>query len=595
MAAIGLAAALALAGVGCGKADAKPDDTIYLAAGGRVKTLDPALADDLASRNMVGAFYDMLLEYDYLARPYQLRPSMLRRMPEVNADNTVFRFTLRDDLYFPADPCFDGLPADARKITAEDVIFSLKRIADGRLHSPSYWMLRGKVAGIEDFRVISGQAAARDFDVYHTQVAGLTPIDELTFEIRLNAPDPRFLAILALPNTAVVSRRAVEFYGESFAEKPVGSGPFRLTRWIRDYRLDLERNADYRRELFPGAASASDRNRPLPLADRIVCYQIRQPFSAWLLFLQGELDISVLDKDNLDLVAGGEKVAPALAGRGVELIKFIEFEIRYIGFNFRDPLLGSNLKLRQAIALAFDVPGRVSHLNNLMIPAAGPIPPGVAGFDAELKNPYQDGDLERARRLLAEAGYPGGIDPATGNPLEFSFDQGNNTAAQRQLGELMQADLARIGIRVTSSLNSTPRFIEKLREGKTQLFRYSWVGDYPDAENFLQLFYRGNIGGCNRTGFADPAFDRMYERAVKMVDSPERTELYRAMVRHLIGQVPWVFEGFPISCQLKYDWLENYHPHDFAFNRWKYFSVRAAERQARKATFRALDFGKLRP
>ena len=128
---------------GCGRADAAAAGAVHLAAGGRVKTLDPALADDLASRNMVAAFYDTLLEYDYVRRPYKLIPAMLASMPEANADHTEFRFRLRDDLYFPEDPCFAGLPREARRIGTDDVLFSLKRLADARLHSSSYWMVRG--------------------------------------------------------------------------------------------------------------------------------------------------------------------------------------------------------------------------------------------------------------------------------------------------------------------------------------------------------------------------------------------------------------------------------------------------------------------
>ena len=99
------------------------------------------------------------------------------------------------------------------------------------------------------------------------------------------------------------------------------------------------------------------------------------------------------------------------------------------------------------------------------------------------------------------------------------------------------------------------------------------MGDYPDAENFLQLFYSKNIGGCNRVGFSDPEYDRMFEAILPMPDSPERTERYREMVRYLGTKCPWIFEGFPIAYQLNHAWLENYHPHDFAFARWKFLSM----------------------
>jgi ABC-type transport system substrate-binding protein len=226
------------------------------------------------------------------------------------------------------------------------------------------------------------------------------------------------------------------------------------------------------------------------------------------------------------------------------------------------------------LSLAYNVSRRVRHSGNQLLPAQGPIPPGVAGYDENFRNPFAADDLEKAKKLLAEAGYPGGIDPATGERLRFTFDQSGNSSAHRQYGELAAADFAKLGIEVESVLNNNARFYEKLRQGKLQMFRLSWVGDFPDAENFLQLFYSKNSGGCNRTGFADPEYDRMYEAILPMPDSPERTALYQRMVHHLTKQVPWIFEGFPLSYQLNHAGLQNYLSHDFAFGRYKYLVFR---------------------
>ncbi len=566
--------------------------TIRTAAGGRVKTFDPAQADDLASRNLVGAVYDTLLQYAYPDRPYRLIPSMLAKMPEANNTLDVYRFRLRGDLYFADDRCFAGMPESARRITAHDVKYSILRIADARNHSPVYWLFRGKLLGLDAFH--ERTATAEGDDCYDDELPGFCILNDLEFELQLTKPDPRFLYMLAMPNAAVVSRRAAEFYGEEFARKPVGSGPFRLTEWVNDYKLVLERNPKFRHELFAAAENPADRTRPLPLADRIELYQIKQPMSAWLMFLQGKLDIHALDKDNLDLVAGGgADLAPALAARGVKLQRAPEFEVRYVGFNFSDPLLGKNLKLRQALSLAYNVQKRVEHSGFQLVPAQGPVPPGVAGFDPDFKNPNAADDLERAEKLLAEAGFPGGIDPATGERLHFTFDQTGNNSLYRQLGELTAADFAKLGIGVESVLNNNPRFYEKLRQGKLQLFRLSWVGDYPDAENFLQLFYSGNIGGCNRVGFRDAKFDAMFEAILPMSDSPERTRRYQEMTAYLAEKCPWIFEGFPISYMLSYSWLENYHPHDFAFARWKYLSLDPVKRDAARRTFKPLSFAEL--
>lgn len=559
---------------------------LYSAGGSRVKTLDPAQADDLASRNMVAGLFDTLLEYDYVARPYRLVPSMLAEMPKANKTLDVYTFRLRDDLRFAADRCFDGLPESARNITAKDVLYSILRIADRRSHSPVYWLFRGKIKGLDAFH----GAEKPDYDA---GIEGFRILDDRNFEIRLAKPDPRFLYMLAMPNAGVVPRRAVEFYGENFARNPVGSGPFKLTEWINDYRLRLDRNPDYRVQYYPEAEDPADRTRPLPLADRVVFYQIKQPMSAYLMFLQGRLDLNALDKDNLDLIGGGEKLPPALAARGIQLLRTPEFEVRYVGFNFSDPLLGKNLELRRAISLAYDVRRRVEHSGYQLVPAQGPIPPGVAGFDEAFRNPWCADDAELAKRHLAKAGFKDGINPATGARLRFTFDQTGNSPAYRQLGELTAADLARIGVEVEPVLNNNPRFYEKLRQGKLQLFRLSWVGDYPDAENFLQLFYSGNIGGCNRTGFSDPEYDRMFEEILPMPDSPERTVRYREMVRYLADRAPWVFEGFPIAWQLNHAWLENFRPHDFVFSKWKYLSVDPEKRERVRKTFKPLSFAEL--
>ncbi|MDD5698875.1 MAG: ABC transporter substrate-binding protein [Victivallaceae bacterium] len=579
----------------CGRGPGKnPDRTLYLNCG-RVKTLDPALAADLTSRDMVAACYDTLLQYDYLARPYRLIPSMLKNMPEPDKSKTVYTFTLRDDLYFCGDPCFKGLPESKRKVTSRDVVYSFLRIADGRLHSPVFWMFRGKIKGIDAFRRATLRLKPGDNSLYAAGISGLEIIDDAVFRIRLTRPDPRFLYALAIPYASVISRQAVKFYGESFAEHPVGSGPFRLQEWIRDFRLILDRNPDYRREYFPQAADPADRRRPLPLLDRVVGYIIKQEVSAWLLFLQGGLDFSAVGKDNFDQVTGPDgTLAPALAARGVRLLRIPEFEVRYVGFNFTDPVLADNPDLRRAISLAYNVGNLKLHYNGRLIPAQGPIPPGVAGCDPAFRNPYCTYDLDRAREHLRRAGYSGGIDPRTGRSLTLTYDQNGSSPAHRQLAELMIGDLAKIGIKVIPILNNKPRFFQKLRQGKFQLFRLSWVGDYPDAENFLQLFYSKNAGTCNRTFFRDAAFDRMFEEIIPLPDSPGRTRKYEEMVKYLSGQCPWIFESFAVSGQLDQPWLQNFRPHDFAFSRWKYLAVDAAKRAAVKKDFKPLTFSELR-
>ena len=559
--------------------------TVFSNSGGKIRTLDPIHADDLASRDLLGAIFDTLVEYDYTQRPYSLKPSMVKVMPLPSHNFTQFHFSLRNDLMFPKTPLFPE-----RKITPHDVKYSLLRLADSRLNSPLYWLVRGKIKGFDEFHKLSASTPKNDFAIYDDPVPGFVIHNDSEFTITLNHSDPAFLYRLALPNTAIIRREAVEKYPNSFGRNPHGSGPFVLQKWINDYKVVLVRNPHYRFEVFDKASNSSDRSRPLPLADKIEIALIRQPMTSYLMFLRGDIDFHSLDKDKADVAAPGGNLAPALKKRKVSLISFPEFEIRYVGFNFKDPLLAGNKKLRAALSLAYDVRRRVKFTNNQLIPVQSPIPPGVKGFDPLFRNPNASCDLEKARKLLAEAGFPNGIDPSTNSPLVLTFDQSGSTTTHRQYGELAAADFAKLGIKVVSVLNNKPRFYEKLRQGKTQLFRLSWIGDYPDAENFLQLFYSKNSGGCNRCQYSDPEFDRLYEKLSQLPDSPERVSICRKMVDILTADCVWIHEGIPLSWQLKHDWLENFHPHDFAFIRWKYISVDPQKRERLKKTFTPLGF-----
>jgi len=570
-----------------------PAAVLHTPSGGLVKTLDPIQAEDLASRNLTALVYDTLLQYDYTARPYRLKPSMVTAMPKVSDDFKYYEFELRDDLYFSDDAVFSADKSSA-KVTVEDVKFSLLRSADIRNHSPVYWMFRGKIAGLEEFRKKSGLLDNHDNSIYDEDLPGFKKISDRKFAIILKRSDPHFLYMLAMPNAGIVSRRAAEFYGEHLARHPVGSGPFVLKEWIANLRLEFRRNPGFRAEYFSDAPDIADRNRKLPLLDAVKIYQIRQPMSSWMMFLQGNVDINVLDKDNLSqLTFSGRELIPALKARGIKLARSPEFEIRYIGFNFDDPLLGKNVKLRQALSLAYNVQRRVTHVSGQLLPAQGPIPPGVAGYDPDFINPFAVYDLEKAKKLLAEAGFPGGIDPATGKPLKFTFDQSGTDTSHRQMGELAVDDWRKLGIEVDSVLNSKPRFFDKLRQGKFQLFRLSWVGDYPDAENFLQLFSSANIGGCNRCRFSDPETDQLFNRITSLPNSEERTELCKKMSRKLAEKCAWIYEGVPISCELHHAWLKNFIPHDFHFVRWKYLDVDENLRNKLKSTFRPLSFREL--
>ena len=566
--------------------------SIYSAQGGKIKSFDPVLADDLGSFNIIGALFDTLVQYDYSARPYKLKPSMLAEMPVFSKDFRSCRFKLRSDLHFQDHQIFKAAGKSTR-ITADDVIFSLKRLCDPRKNSPLYWILRGKIAGMDIFRNAAAKADVSDFSPYDIPIPGMIKHNDLEFSLIFTSPQPRFLYLLAMPSTATVSRDAEVFFKDRFGRTPVSSGPFIVKHHHHDYKLHLIRNKKFRKEYFPEAENTSDRTRPLPLSDEIIMYTVKQPVTAWLLFLQGKIDYNAVAKDDADLISGGE-LPRSLKERGIQLLRSPSFEIRYIGFNCNDPKLGRNKKLRQALSLAYNVKTRITHSNFQLLRAHTPIPPGVAGHDEKYINPWSADDLDKAKKLLAEAGYPGGIDPETGKPLRLTFDQSGDSISHRQIAELTRREFRELGIEVECIFNFKPRFFQRLRRNQMQLFRLSWTGDYPDAENFLQLFYSGNAGSCNRSNFSQPEFDRLYEKIIQLPEGRERENLCRQAAALITEAAPWILEGYPISYQLLNPWLENYLPHDFEFTRLKYLSVDPEKRQKKQRQFKPLKFSELR-
>lgn len=559
--------AAAMISAGCSrKAEDNRQCHLRFGSSGVVKSLDPSLGSDLVSRNMCGVIYDTLLQYDYPNIPYKLEPSMLKKMPELSADGKTYTFELRDDLYFHESAIFKS--RSDRKVTSDDVIFSFKRIIDTSRNSPLYWIFRNKIKGIEDFR----KATAEDCGGNYPALEGLQKIDDLRFKIILERPDYRFLYFLALPNCGIISHKAVLADKDHFSTKPIGSGAFKLKTWKKGYKIEFERFNDYREEYFEQAVNPADRTKKLPLADGMTFYIFKRNFAPWLLFLQKELDMAVLDKDNLDILDNSNGELPEdLKKKNIKLFRTPSFELRYVGFNFRDPIFAGNHKLRMALSCAYNLPRRLQHYKGQLLPAPGPIPPGVAGCNPNWQNPYSY-DLERAKKLLAEAGYPEGIDPATGKQLTLTFDLNGSTSTHRQLGELMASDMAKIGVKIVPILNSSPRFFAKMASGQIQMFYLSWAGDYPDAENFLQLFYGPNAGSCNRTCYKDSTFDAMFNRIISMQDSPERTKLYSEMSAYITGKTPWIFDGIPVNYQLTHEYLENFVPYNFNFNYHKYLN-----------------------
>ncbi len=540
----------------------------------RVASLDPVAAASAYAARAVGLVYECLLEYDYAARPYRLIPGLAASLPEVSPDGLVYLIRLDPAASFAPDPCFGldtgGLPR-GRPVSAADVVYSLRRLADARLASPGYWTIEGRIQGLAGFRERSAHVQG---DLAEVPWEGVSAPDQHTVRIELARPCPQFAWVLAMAYTAVVPEEAVRTYGPAFSDHPVGSGAYRLASWQRNYTMVFERWPDWRGwRLGPAAFDPAGPERPF---DRLIFRVMDDATTQWLSFLSGELDFQgEIARDHWDAVIGPQgALNDRLARRGIHLASMPTLEVAYIGINMEDPLLGPNRALRQALNCAFDGARWEAFYNQRVTAADGPVPPGVAG---RLERPAAFAfDLERARRLLAEAGYPDGREPRTGRRLTLRLDLGRTNQDTRESTELLVAFMDRVGLDLQPEYHNWPSFLQKVSRRESQMFRIGWVGDYPDAENFLQLFYgRNSSPGPNRCNYANPEFDQLYEAALSVTDPAERLRLYGAMQQIVREDCPWVFLHFPRSHSLYRTRVGNYAPHDFPYGMEKYLRVRA--------------------
>lgn len=490
---------------------------------GSVGTLDPVRASNQFVSQATGAVYETLVEYDYDARPLELVPLLLAKMPQVSEDLRTYRFELAKGVRFHDDPCFDR--AVGRELTAKDVIFSIKRMANPALKPTGWWIYNDRIVGLDDYKKQQADRPKGTAFDYDAPVEGLRVLGEHTFEIELVNPYPQFLYVLAMAYTAVVPREAQERYGLEIARHPVGTGPFRLKEWLPGTKLVFERNEHYRQDVS---------------LDALVMHEFEQEQPMWLKFRVGDIDFVQTPAEYQPSIFDAEwNLRPRFLKEELGYFQYNVVDLVYKGFDMEHPITGGfgrGKLVRQAISLAID--NREigdAFYNDAIVVYDGPIPPGLAGHDEKKISPYRGPNLEKARALLAAAGYPNGENLP---PIQYHT---NRTTGSIEQVEMLRRQLSKIGVELAGNFHSFPELDSKIKKKQCQMFGLAWVADYPDAENFLALFYGPNASpGANAFNYENPEYDALYEKSRLMSPSPERTAIYERMRDLVIEDVPMV-------------------------------------------------------
>lgn len=506
-----------------------------------------------------------------------------------------------------------------RELTAADFVYEIKRLADPRLHSPIFGLMSGYIVGLKGLERRLAKVRRDDphgyIDLSRYPLAGARVTGRYTYEITIRGKYPQFRYWLAMPFFAPVPPEADRFYAQPGMARrnitldwyPVGTGPYMLTENNPNRRMVLSRNPNFHPETYPrhgapGDAAQGllkDAGRRLPFVDRVVFSLEKESIPYWNKFLQGYYDMSGISSDSFDQAVqmgaqGQARLTPAMRAKGIRLRTSVVPAIYYMGFNMLDPVVGGYdaraRALRRAISIAVDEEEYIAIFRNGRgIPAQGPIPPGIFGYRSGRAgiDPYVydwvDGHARRkpiaaARALLARAGYPGGVDRRTGEPLTLYLDVASSSGPDQQaLLDWYRKQFEKLGVQLVVRSTFYNRFQDKMRKGTEQIFLWGWNADYPDPENFLFLLYGPNgkvrHGGENAANYDNPEFDRLFDRMKDMADGPERLAIIDRMVAIADRDAPWVWGFYPKEFRLYQAWDHNVKPNPMANNSLKYLRI----------------------
>jgi peptide/nickel transport system substrate-binding protein len=475
-----------------------------------ITSLDPAFAKDQAMIWANLQLFNGLVQLDTLLN---IQPCIAKSW-EISSDGLTYTFYLRDDVYFHDHSIFKG---KKRKVVANDFVYSFNRIVDKKIASPGAWI----------FNLVKTQNNNQSNEPIYSFLA----INDSTFQIKLKNPFSPFLGLLTMPYASVVPKEIVEYYKEDFRKNPIGTGPFVFKMWKEGVKLVFLKNEDY--------FEKDSKGNSLPYLDAVNVTFIIDKQSVFLEFVKGNIDfISGIDANYKDEVLTNSGTLKEKYKDKINLTTKSYLNTEYLGFMIDkekspkdNPLL--NKKIRQAINYGFDREKMIKYLRNNIGLAGlnGIIPKGLAGFDTSNSIGYNY-NPQKAKELLAEAGYPNG----KGLP-SISLA---TTSTYLDLCKYIQGQLNLLGFNIKIDVNPPGALREHIAQSKTMWFRGSWIADYPDAENYLSLFYSPNFcpKGPNYTHFSNKEFDKLYEQAQKEPSIEKRTKLYKDMDKLIMEEAP---------------------------------------------------------
>nr|WP_294906812.1 ABC transporter substrate-binding protein [uncultured Lacibacter sp.] len=508
----------------CGKAKRNEQNIFKYNEVSGISSLDPAFAKSQSVIWATHQLYSTLVETD---EQLHIVPSVAKRW-EVSEDRQQITFYLRDDVFFHDHAVFPG--GKGRRVVAADVVYSFQRLMDKNTASPGAWIFNNRVDA----------------------ATGFEAVNDTTFRIHLLKPFVQILGVLSNVYCSIVPKEAVDKYGPDFRRNPVGSGPFQFKAWEEGQALILQRN--------PAYFETDSTGKRLPYIDGVKVSFLDNKASEFMEFRQGNLHfINDIDASFKDEVLSKKGELRNEWKEKVVLNKHAYLNIEYIGIlvDSLNPLVkNSPLKLkaiRQAINYGFDRKKMMLYLRNSIGTAAesGFVPMGLPSFDPAVVKGYSY-DPEKARQLLKQAGFDASRPVPEIKLLTIPI--------YADLGSYIARQLQDIGLNVKVEAVQKSLLLTQTSKSEALFFRGSWIADYPDAENYLSVFYGKNPAPPNYTRYSNAVYDALYERSTKEPNDSIRYKLYQEMDMLLMSNPPVVPLWYDMVIHLVQPNVQNFKP-----------------------------------
>ncbi len=491
-----------------------------------IETLEPVMSNSIQTIWGLSIMMEGLVEFD---RKADLKPALAKSWT-ISDDALTYTFTLRSDVNFHDNECFKETGGKGRKVVASDFKYCLERVCNPKTKSRGQWVYRDRIKGAQEYIDFMSGKSTKETD----GVTGITVINDSTLSIELTKPFAPFLSILTMSYGYVYPKEAVEFYGEKFGQNPVGTGAFKFVKWDIDKELIYSKNENY--------WGKDETGSPIPYLDGIKITFTQSSETEFLDFQNGKYDYHDPSSETYDQITDDNGNLIDAQNKPFSLIKQPWLQTVFFGLNQSPDLPGgkdgpflNNKKLRQALNYAVDKNKIVKYVlkNRGKVADNGPLPDGMPGFNPDIKGYTYD--KEKAKLLLAEAGYP------DGKGLKLTLVTGNEEI-QKTIAVAVQEQLKEYGIDLQLDQMIQATLISKQEDGVFPFWRASWGADYYDPENFMALFYSKNItpNGPNRVGYSNPEVDKLYDEALKITDFAERKKIYDKMQTIVIEDAAWL-------------------------------------------------------